>query len=69
MIPDTGCIIKYGSYFGLVEHLDLNKMTANLLLFKTMEEADDVVHELSLKQFPKWHETECPKCRRDDGRK
>ena len=64
MIPDTGCIIKYGSYFGLVEHLDLDKMTAKLLLYKTFEEADDVVHKLSLEQFPNWHKTECPKCKK-----
>lgn len=63
MIPDVGCIIKYGSYFGLVDELNYEDMTAKLLLYKTFDEADDVVHKLSLQQFPNWHKTNCPKCK------
>lgn len=62
-VPDFGSIIKFGKWYGLVQYTDYDKMESKLKLYKTFEEADNVVHDVSLRQHPEWHKTECRKCR------
>lgn len=53
-LGDSGVIV--------ITNVDLTKEVGTFTFLQNEREAKDFIHEVSLKQSPKWHETQCPVC-------
>lgn len=62
--PEISDIYNLGnSGFIVITSSDLTKGVGTFSLHQTDREAKDYIHEVSLRQSPKWHLAECPVCR------
>lgn len=62
--PEVSDIYNLGeSGFVVITSRDLTKGVGTFALFQTDRDAKDYIHDVSLRQSPKWHETQCPVCR------
>lgn len=64
LYPEVSDIFNLGDAgIIVITKVDLMKATGAYALFQNERDAKDYIHEVSLRQSPKWHENQCPVCR------